>query len=179
MKKTILTLILFITTLSVTFAQETQSDATWEETIEFLNSKKEYMKLSNYDNTVTETIEFNNNTIIRTKITIRREQDFATRRIQTCSLKYLEEAYETSKADIALHFTGDYVENKTYFASGFGFGKYDPKYRYDSSLKTYTIVVEGLTDREMKPRILKAFQHLAYLATQKREAERKASGDKF
>ena len=44
MKKTILTLILFITTLSVTFAQETQSDATWEETTQFI--KKNIDKFS-------------------------------------------------------------------------------------------------------------------------------------
>ena len=37
MKKTILTLILFITTLTVTFSQETQSDATLDETINWIN----------------------------------------------------------------------------------------------------------------------------------------------
>ncbi len=31
----------------------------------------------------------------------------------------------------------------------------------------------------MRPRIYKALKHLAYLATKKREAARKASGDKF
>lgn len=38
MKKTILTLALFITSLTLTFAQEKQNDATWEETIEFLKN---------------------------------------------------------------------------------------------------------------------------------------------
>ena len=37
MKKTILILILFITTLNLTFAQETQSDATLEETVNWIN----------------------------------------------------------------------------------------------------------------------------------------------
>jgi hypothetical protein len=42
--------------------------------------------------------------------------------------------------------------------------------------RCYDFIVD---DREMRPRLLKAFQHLAYLATERRNDRREASGDPF
>lgn len=45
--------------------------------------------------------------------------------------------------------------------------------------KYHQSILIKVSDIEMRERLSKAFSHLAKLATEKREAERKASGDKF
>lgn len=166
MKQLILTLTLFTTTLTVTFSQEKQSDATWEETIQFIKQNSSFMgdglefKNVQYDINFIENLQFNsyimkynvNNTISE---------------IDLSKLNNLVEIEDNPENRFFLELTGKYAK-KTFVY-------------YDESptIKHMNRVALIVSDNDMAIRIKKAFQHLTYLAIQKREVERKAFGDKF
>jgi hypothetical protein len=55
----------------------------------------------------------------------------------------------------------------------------DIKFIYDGQNWAFKECSFGIDDSELEPRVYKAFKHLEYLATEKREEARQASGDKF
>ena len=85
-------------------------------------------------------------------------------------LKLDGEIIVTSPGGIWIDFSGDYVK-KTWKDSRTWESRYEPKYQ--------DVLYIIINDDEMRPRLVKAFTHLAYLATEKRKAAREASGEKF
>lgn len=187
MKRFLLTLTLFFTVTAFTFAQEKQSDATWEETIDFINSKKEYFKYTM--NFGEREIKINSQNITSETYwsggMLRYNKPYMWEKaIQSAPLKNLKEVrdFKESEQHIYLSFTGNYVTEKIYEAKDDDFTIYSykgSKYTYKKTKEEDTFYGLYVPDIEMRERIIKAFQHLTYLAIQKREAERKASGDKF
>ena len=158
---------LFLTTTFFCNAQDASNDATWEETIDFIKKNKSFFvkseywkKTSNYEfdidykyayisYTVREDLLYN-----MPSYYINYSTSIDLKKIKTADHGYIK-------------LTGDYI-------------KVSSKRKGKSENVSYDNI-EGIyiEDTEMKPRLIKAFQHLAYLATKKREEARKASGDKF
>jgi len=163
MKQTILTLILCITTLTVTFAQEKQNDATWEETVEFILKYSKSLKSGKFKPPLN-LKNFNvSNNKLSFKTDIKNEDDWDN----TIDLSKLSDAKisEHHEDVIILSCTGPYVMWNPNDSD------YEIKYRSYYSFE--------IGDNELRQRLLNAFKHLAKLATEKREAEREASGEKF
>lgn len=74
---------------------------------------------------------------------------------------------------VYLKLIGEYAETRC-------FDRYDggkeTSYSYSKKEDWFTFEI---SNEEMRERMYNAFSHLAKLATEKREADRKASGDKF
>ena len=167
------TIILFCFAFSsqILFAQGKQNDATWEETIAFLN------KYSSYFTSVDENHRNFKIKISRETITIYAEwiDSFNNNRFcikKEAMLKKLKKAfvhkYDSGEVIIVIDFTGNYVSKFFAVCSS-----------TDDSPRSLNRLELGCTDSEILPRIKKALQHLAYLAIEKRKEELKKSGDKF
>ena len=155
-------LALMLGSIVTTQAQEKQNDATWEETIEFLNKYvKHFEGVSRGDIKQELTVIDNNNLIIIFYYN-------CTYKIPLYKLKDVTNDYGS---EFKLTLTGDY-------AIRFCAKKEFEQNSEDRQTKT-SLVLLNVDDTEMRPRLEKAFRHLAYLATEKRKKEREASGDKF
>lgn len=185
MKKTILTLALFITTLTLTFAQEKQGDATWEETIDFIKSKKKFISIDDSTSPSNE-IKIDGQGIQLIIYTWSNYPKGWEKRIYYMPFRYLKSVKpfkEGSYCYIDINkLSGEYVSVKVFKTKKddvFEFNPKGSKYYLHGSYNLARFDKLCVNDVEMRERLTKAFQHLTYLAIQKREAERKASGDKF
>ncbi|WP_147679198.1 hypothetical protein [Algibacter pacificus] len=183
MKQTILTLILCITSLTLTFAQEKQNDAAWEETIGFLKEylpqfSNDFIALDKCKDIISQRIQF---TIDDTKIYKKTSEEgvvifgnnsSSALYAKNYELKLLEiDSVSISESGIKLHATDKYVleNNKKrnssylflnlsyYFAESYEFcNKKVPEAKYNFK-------------SEKVQRLYKALNHLAYLAREKKK----------
>lgn len=169
LKLTLITLLFSYTT--TTKAQDASNDATWEETIGFLKKYKSYIgnfhsgdgdgKSSKYGKgKVTEFTINSNQLILKTETLF-----FSNNLRRQITILNFRQLLSCHKDYVILKFT----ERQYMIRPNRGED-------VNESSDVQRIYIENI---EMRARILKAFQHLAYLATKKREEERKASGDKF
>lgn len=168
MKELILTLTLF---LVCTFYSYAQSGATWDETVNFIQKNSEYLHTTcnNNDCCYYEVSNFN---------------------IRNGSMKYTSlrgEGNNESKVDINLNKLSNVYKikkNNNWIGIGMQFVSRSVNMHYAPYIKGKSqFSLNGcsfhICDKEMLPRIFKAFTHLTKLATEKRKEEIKASGDKF
>ena len=173
MKKTLLILSL---SLACAFPIKAQSDATWEETIQFIKKYSSHFKVNNGDcesfSHVDPLFDFkitgNFMSFVRSKG--KGNGNEQSIKIDLTKLKrvsennyYLKQGQKIYCEGLTVVLSGAYVETK-FLGSNVKF------------VRSFTFTIR---DGEMRNRMYKAFQHLVKLATEKREAERKASGDKF
>ena len=171
-------LILFtILTLTNLNAQEKQNDATWEETISFLNKYSDMLmrfdnrssvmdwtkftnvKFQNKDNTTFLILEYSLNPQIL---------------ITNYDLKYLDKVEWQEKSKVNSIDWSNWKDVIT-----IKFTRPQP-YIFDGKKRgTYKQHAIKISDSEINERYFKALKHLAYLAKKKREEIRKNSGDKF
>lgn len=167
MKKTFLTLLLlFIANFSI--AQDASNDATWEETVQFINENVKFIKECGKASSDKKPYSFY---IEGEELLVEQEHFYGDdwRVYESADLKKLKEVTcNGSKSMIFMDFTGAYLIK---YIKSREKGR-TSKYEEDE----YKIKV---SDSEMHKRLLKAFQHLAYLATEKRKEEIKKSGSKF
>lgn len=177
-------------------AQEKQSDATWAETKGFINKYKNYIK------EVDEYISFTNKYDVRVRFNDRKIVKFSISKNYWVNLKVeADEAYTSMGGDkystdldfrvsfnlyyldtvridhnsISLYTTGDQI-SKDEKIKQYKNGQYfESETNEDKSNYVKLIIL----DDEMRPRLLNAFQHLAYLANEKRKEDRLKSGDAF
>ena len=185
---------LFLTTTFFCYAQDASNDATWEETINFIKKYKdevnEYGVKYQQSQEKIINIEFSNS-IMTINIDPdeyfwgHREADYTYTSLYAESiiidLKNLKNiSYTTKYSGIYLYTHNDDVTFKNVRKNFRNNNNYKPYYSFrnidDQKYDYVRIFIDG---DEMSNRIAKAFKHLAYLATKKREEERKASGDKF
>ena len=165
MKITFKTILLSLC-LTITFfcnAQDASNDATWGETIQFINKhssklgdkyfRSDLYKITGY--------ELENNMVNRHGVNHKK----------TVDLEYLD-TVKVYEGQIKLYLTGNYRKWYTKYTNTELILRTD-ELAYSDQFSFY------VSDKEWCKRIGKAFQHLAYLATKKREQARKASGDKF
>lgn len=182
MKKTIVILTILLSSLTAT-AQEKRNDATWEETIDFILKYKN--KISKCEDTDSwEKVGWANYI----------EDDEVNEGLKILDYKYL--VMRKNNKDRLFNFKYNLEEiNEIDFSTRrrVVYVKFTPtqklsfKIPADRDLKTRTRNYKHKSigfyietdDSEFHPRLLKAFEHLAYLARKKREEARKASGDKF
>lgn len=158
----LITLTLFIGFVTITNAQDETNDATWEETISFL--KKNNDKISN-------DFEDFKLYIDNDKIIMKFENSHGLKFRKSFELKYFKEVnIFPSSGHITINLVGNYIKEEVLYSNQKEWEKWD-----DNDNK----VDIKVNDTEWKPRIGKALQHLAYLASKKRKEKRKASGDKF
>lgn len=159
MKKTFLTLLLLVIA-NFSIAQDASNDATWEETIEFISEQKEFIQKGWNWHPIKPDKERIEKFIIEGEIfTIQFEAycEVIVDLSKLYSANILTE-YETT---IELKFTGNYSKD------------------FCEDVRNFNEFYIGVSDIEIRPRLLKAFQHLAYLATNKRQKEIKKSSNKF
>lgn len=154
---------LFLTTTFFCNAQDASNDATWEETIQFINKYSSKLGDTNYRSDLYKITgyELENNMVNRHGVNHKK----------TVDLKYLD-TVKIYEVEINLYLTGNYSKWYTKYSNTELILRTD-EFAYSDEFSFY------VSDKEWCKRIGKAFQHLAYLATKKREEERKASGDKF
>jgi hypothetical protein len=157
MKNTLLIIALFIG-LGNLNAQDASNVATWEETIGFL--KKYESKITAYG---CDKVYLH---IVNGKIQygIGNRKVLGERYYHIVDLSKLMSVKEDGENSIGLYMSGNYSISK---------GNFDEPLELHDFNRIY------VCDKELNPRIFKAFQHLTYLATEKRIAEAKSSGDKF
>ncbi|MBD3616913.1 MAG: hypothetical protein HUJ22_10105 [Gracilimonas sp.] len=183
-----LLLVVFFLTFSVpALAQEKQSDATWEETVDFIKSKKSYIEVK---------FRFYADTWRGTKSELIATSKIESLYSTSMNFKYYKKADKAvgEKANASVSARLSFYDLKNVFDPNYGFPYSDFALRttgenicvstqadnYDYSYRNCERVIGiDVEDTEMRPRILKAFKHLAYLATEYREEQRKASGDAF
>jgi hypothetical protein len=165
LKLLILTLFLSLTTF--TNAQDASNDATWEETIEFIGSnlspkilpsQRFWFTHDGYFHQVKQIYISNDVLVVSGEFVI------DSRGLENKTIKI---------PLIKLKMTGDHINILCSLTSS------DIKFIYDGQNWAFKDFSFGIDDSELEPRVYKAFKHLAYLATKKREEERKASGNKF
>lgn len=141
-------------------AQEKQNDATWEETISFLKEN-----ISRFDQP-TDAYYFDQNIIIRERIDS--NNDPKSKRIYSAESKDLL-SIDIEKTSIRLTFRKNSVKFKNL---------YNNKFQYEDETIISLCSVWNKdeckkrlynSDDEFVKRIYKAFQHLAYLAKEKRK----------
>ncbi|MFY0673418.1 MAG: hypothetical protein JXQ87_08430 [Bacteroidia bacterium] len=153
--------------ISATYAPQAENDATWEETTAFINKYKSYLHYTRHYNDPCrdEIKDFNisGNQMYFINLPGRGPGNESK---NTVDLSKLDSVAFDNDA-IYLFLVGPYWKQD-----------YNP---YTSSSTKFSWKSSYLTicDEEMKKRMYNAFSHLAKLATEKREADRKASGDKF
>jgi hypothetical protein len=199
MKKTLLILSL---TFAYTISSYSQSDATWEETIGFIEKYKKELHFSSedlkpyikkWDNVIV------NDKFIKFEIAYEKGggregyvegykgkvcwEKAKTKIIVTIFFKNL--STDTNREGFAsLKFIDEnsvkVEKNTDYYGFNTGCDWLNQKNLYDIKSKyNFRQALIGTSNDELDKRVAKAFNHLAKLATDKREAKRKASGDKF
>ncbi|MDE0471436.1 MAG: hypothetical protein OXH57_05800 [Ekhidna sp.] len=170
MKKHLLILLLLPAMLcgSAAFAQEKQSNATWEETVNFLQ-----------------------------KYHFGMEWECASANARYCLINKIKIQTDRLELEEEDGYSGDVYKRTLYFKDLFSAWRFaasdvmvlqtirddilvytNGKQRNSSSEISSKIKVR-VVDRELFLRLLKAWQHLAWLATEKRRAAAEAAGDKF
>ena len=171
----------------VTQGQEKQLDTGWQETMDFIVERKDYIEEltiggHSLEFTPIESIRIDSNHVYmaydHTYETLKHDYVWKMRNVgELCvPLLYLQKAYGEG-TDIYLSLVEDYGthDNKQYLWSPSGNGYlYDP----NSGRKKTDFIAFSVSDSEMSSRLRKAFRHLAYLATRTRRVEREASGNK-
>ncbi|MGK0308841.1 MAG: hypothetical protein ACI8RP_001808 [Urechidicola sp.] len=192
MKKTLLIIALFIGLGNVN-AQDASNDATLVETIGFINKYSDHLfNLGNTDldlsiSSTSLSLQYKpanyqyGDAVMHSRVD---EQMDLTKLIkveekhETAIYLYFTEKCVFEKLNAAYYENGEFSGNMTVNAS---------RHAYSKESDFYSFKVK---DSEIRGRLLTAFQHLAYLATEKRkeekrkmkeamDEERKASGDKF
>lgn len=201
MKQTIKILLIAICLLPLQSicAQEQQekekterSDATWAETRDFINKYIKYIK--EVDDSNTWRMHFVKHNFSDPDI-----EDFSISEGFWVYIKAESEGHdyrggEGCKANFEASFNLYYLDKATMDGSSIDLrttgNNIEQKYKVYSR-SNYNETYEGseedarswlklrIPDDEMRPRLLKAFQHLAYLANKTREKDRLKSGDKF
>ncbi|WP_272972598.1 hypothetical protein [Croceibacter atlanticus] len=161
-------LITVLTLFSLTVnAQDASNDATWEETIEFLDGK---LKLDVIDRGI---IHFGYEGLFYPKsITINSKYIHLKGGFRPSNRVGTEYGKEIKIPLIKYHKNLNERPNVKLVSKAI-------EIEFDNSKLNYDNFYFWIDDKELEPRITKAFQHLAYLATKKREDERKKSGSKF
>lgn len=153
-------------------AQEKQNDATWEETINFISKNLNYINEGevydcNYKSRrmwyVTDISISQSKLIIELRVF---KEDKHFQRFTVSLEKINEFKYGT------IYTVGKNIDVEYFLLCDTG----EIRAKNPNSGDSVNIKID---DNEMRSRIYKAFQHLAYLAKEKRKAKRKASGDKF
>jgi hypothetical protein len=146
-------------------AQDATNDATWEETVEFIKKYKSYIVNDNCTYSDYQTVNVNNDYLELKRTCDKNEtviQKITFDKLYGVLDKHDEELYL-----LTLLTTGSSIKRTYYFANG------------NVIKESYDFLDLKIRDSEFQPRIYKAFEHLSYLATKKREEEHKSSGDKF
>ena len=190
LKTLLITATLIITSLTTT-AQDSTNDATWKETIEFIKKNKDYIIVGNvgdeYFTYVDQSLEWRrtsfileNNRRLSMRFTPNKKKDrfcgweprvnYIEYTIPLDKLSYASDYYYT-----ILKTTGNDIDVELVLPEKRG----DTCFTKEKSFKKIDKIEFRIEDNEMRPRLFSAFEHLAYLAKEKREAARKASGDKF
>ena len=198
-KKLAVYIMLFLgSTISVA-AQNAENDATWEETISFISRHLEYLNkgraVTEYDMYLPEREgssfvldQFNQSRKNKLFCSWGPKEEWHGRQNSAIvDLLKLKDVYGSnsnfSGNGIMLKCSGDYIEGTSFRIEQkseslpFGGTRTWPEKKVNKYKTDYiTLYVE---DDEMYGRIKKAFQHLAFLATNQREAARRTSGEKF
>lgn len=163
MKHTLLILYLL---LACTFSSNAQSEATWEETIDFILNYSSNLRDASIIGRDDLPLQLSNFKITDNALIFQYIDGYHDRiwDMQLDLTKLLKVEIE-GRYGVFLKFTGEY--DLTNFN----------KKVYDTMKRRYFSF--GIIDSEMRNRYYKAFTHLSKLVTEKKEAERKASGDKF
>lgn len=189
MKNILLIITLFIGICS-SQAQDSTNTATWQETINWIKKYKEHLEpgktwyqiedddieieITNYKLRFYGERKATGNSYSKTM----RIRYYYSYSIDLTKLTSITNDYNS----INLYTSGSdvkYIESLTWN----GYHKWRLKNGYyksldDTSFKSSSLKID-IADREILDRYVKAVTHLAKLAIEKREAERKASGDKF
>lgn len=186
----IITLSILFTLTNLSFAQDSTNTATWEETIEFIRKNKDLFEKFEYfrDFSFSRNLEISNIEITQDKILLT-SSDWYSESHGNSTTKYWIGSVEINLESLSLGtvengqcnlwFTKDAVTYKErYEKTYYGMATEYPKKKI-KSVSIDMIEFQLANDSEMLKRLNKAFKHLAYLATEKRKAEREASGDKF
>lgn len=189
----LLSLITFCLFATISIAQDASNDATWEETIDFIKQNKHHIERSeaiNYESkNKISVFDFKND-----KLKLSLSGIIAGKNGQYCNSTYLIDHISIDLGQLKkASLYGDYIylsfidesvkylnlrEKKScYWYRGANNFK-DRIEKIDDRKKT-SISLYLSSNTEMRPRLEKAFEHLAYLATKKREEVRKTSGSKF
>ncbi|HET8810682.1 MAG TPA: hypothetical protein VFM65_10535 [Flavobacteriaceae bacterium] len=169
-----------------------RSDATWAETRDFINKYKKYIKevddymkyrihYVTHDFSDPDITDFSIGKSFWISVAAKSygrnygggegyRADFEA----SFNLYYLDEATLDGNA-IRLRTTGDNIKQKYKI---YRVANYDDTYKFSEGDPRSWLDLR-VPDDEMRPRLLKAFQHLAYLANKKRAEDRAASGEKF
>lgn len=176
--KTLLTLFICILFTIPSIAQEKQSDATWVETVEFINKYKNHINLYGFYSCESfekiSSISFENNKVLikidysESKLAKIKDMKYSA------DLLKLESSSSQNDGCLGIEFTNKVAYEGYYMNVRLGEREYN--YVKDSG---YPWLKLRIDDSELLIRYEKAFKHLAYLATQKREESKKQSGDKF
>lgn len=210
MKQLLLLPLIAFLSISATYAPQAENDATWEETIEFLQKYKEELHsivgsndgfrpyLRSWDE-VEVTNEYIRFTGHYTKSNDEGkvpglgfgcwESSETTRTVTIYFANLSTETIEESTSFPVLYFI-DHRSIKIEHVTNYkGFNESCNWYRdemrdmrniRETFYYSRKIIISSASENdEMKLRFAKAFSHLAKLATEKRDADRKASGDKF
>lgn len=155
-------------TFSITNAQEKQNDATWDETIGFIEKYKEKLHFDKYLNS------FGRSIASRDEETNRKHNKVARFENQIESKKYL-------------NVNMFYSNGRSHGGMSFPIITLVKAELNNNSLILFSSngskIYFNIYDTYYKDRLFKAFSHLAYLAVEKKkkeiEKEKKNSGDKF
>ena len=169
-----LALLIFLAVTLFSNAQDSSNDATWEETIDFLNENDSFFLAEWYYNKANhrKTLEFRIDDYRFLKIKHKSYQKYVS--------TYVVDLDHLFK--VSLPPDNGVYENWIFLkVSSDRYGKLERLDEETAKSKKYDADVFSvfIKDKLMYPRILKAFQHLNYLANKKREKERAASGSKF
>lgn len=160
-KKIIVVFALFLA--SVTYAQEKQSGATWEQTIKSIKQYKDKFKtIAPFAKTENLIFEINNTTM--TIIFLGQNNNYAK---LICPLIKLESAKKYG-FNYYLSFTGRVCKKEIYKV------KYNPNKKQIpiatlNEVEYYFSIKKENNDDESGKKVLNHFKHLAFLAAQKRE----------
>ncbi|WP_336127789.1 hypothetical protein [Mesoflavibacter sp. CH_XMU1422-2] len=166
-KKNLATFLLIVITHTLV-AQEKQNDATWAETVGFINKNLEFINGGNPEYKFT---NFNiNSTSFSWKWFYKNyngspniySSSLPLSKLLSVEIHNYDPKMSIQQYSLHIKLTGSYI-----LTTG----------EDGTSNNNYAYIY--VSDIEMRPRIYKAFQHLAYLATEKRKQERETSGDKF
>jgi hypothetical protein len=150
MKKSLLIIALFIGLGNVN-AQDASNDATWEETIEFINENLQYANGQDNDFSIIEDIYLKEN-----KIFVYYASESGRKKKNILPLNKIKSADDWD-THCAIWFTGNYSISEYTKSNG----------EKDSTYKTNN--GELYFEKELRLRMIKAFNHIAYLNSEKKK----------
>lgn len=155
----------------VRYWQTEENEATWKETVSFIDNYKSHFT-NIYTNITNSTFDENgSSTYLIEKMTI-------TNDVMIIKVRQNGDEQPVRSFKIPLKNIKKVERSVGYFkisSHGFYFNEY-----FDlQPVATYDTIGIRCTDKEMTPRLSKALKHLAKLATEKRKQEREAKNEKF